>query len=339
MKLIVHPVRLYLKGTFRIAHGTFLYRDAVIVELWDGIYSGYGEATAISYYGKSIDTFTTLLKKEKSFIEGLEWTHPEEFWELLLPVFKNNLFLLCALDVAAWDLWAKRQKKPLYQAWGLETKDLPLSNYTISIDQIENMIRQMQDFPSPIYKIKLGTSEDVAIVRALRAVSDAGFRVDANGAWSASEAIHNSVALKKLGVAFIEQPLPVEDREGMRKVFQESVLPLIADESCQVESDVAACHGLFHGINIKLMKCGGFTPALRMIKEARKRKLKIMCGCMTETSIGISAIAQLLPLLDYVDMDGALLLKNDPATGVQIQNGRVIYPNGNGHGAQLKVSY
>ena len=141
--------------------------------------------------------------------------------------------------------------------------------------------------------------------------------------------------LQDLGVEFIEQPLPAENWKGSRKVYERSRIPIIADESCLVEEDVSRCAGYFHGINIKLMKCGGITPAIRMIKEAQKLQLKIMMGCMTESSIGISAIGQFLDVLDYVDMDGALLLSNDPAYGVQIENGKVIYPDRLGSGGRL----
>jgi L-alanine-DL-glutamate epimerase-like enolase superfamily enzyme len=161
------------------------------------------------------------------------------------------------------------------------------------------------------------------------------FRVDANCAWDVAETIQNAEIFAKLNVEFIEQPLKADNLAGMKEVYRNSVLPLVADESCIVESDVAKCHGHFHGINIKLVKCGGLTPARRMIAEAKKLGMKVMVGCMTESSVGISAIAQLLPMLDYVDMDGALLLKEDIASGVTIDYGKVSYPATNGTGAVL----
>ena len=190
--------------------------------------------------------------------------------------------------------------------------------------------------PWPIYKIKLGTADDVAIVRELRNHTDAIFRIDANCAWTAQETIFNAPLLKELGVEFLEQPLKADDWSGMEEVMHHSVLPVMADESCIVESDVEKCALHFSGINIKLTKCGGLTPALRMIKKGKDLGLKVMVGCMTESTVGISAIAQLLPQLDYVDMDGALLLKSDIATGVRIEpNGKVIFPKLAGTGVQL----
>jgi len=198
------------------------------------------------------------------------------------------------------------------------------------------MLEQMAAFPNPIYKIKLGTKEDIAIIKALRKSSDAIFRVDANCAWSVEETLNNAIVMRALGVEFIEQPLDKEDWKGMKKLYNKSVLPLIADESCQVVADIQNCYQHFHGVNIKLMKCGGFTPALAMIQQAKALKMKVMVGCMTESSIGISAIAHLLPLLDYVDMDGALLLQADPADGVKIVDGKVYYADRNGIGGRLK---
>lgn len=335
MQLKIHPLQLPLKHPFTIAHGTYTHRDAVIIELQEGNLSGFGEATVITYYGKTLTQFLAVLEEYKSIIEAQSLKTPLQFWEQLYPILKNHPFILCALDVAAHDLWAKKQGKPLYKAWNLTLENLPLTNFTISIGSIENMIAQMESLPNPIYKIKLGTKEDIAIIKALRAHSNAIFRVDANCAWSVEETLTNAIELKKLGVEFIEQPLPKDAWAAMAVVFQKSVLPIIADESCQVESDVLKCQNRFHGINIKLMKCGGFTPALRMIQQAKSLNMNIMCGCMTETSIGISAIAHLLPYLDYVDMDGALLLKKDPAIGVRIEDGKVFFGDGNGIGARL----
>jgi L-alanine-DL-glutamate epimerase-like enolase superfamily enzyme len=159
--------------------------------------------------------------------------------------------------------------------------------------------------------------------------------VDANGAWGVDETLRNAIELKKLGVEFLEQPLAADNLDGNRIVFKQSVLPVIADESCQIESDVENCFQMFHGVNIKLVKCGGLTPARRMVNKAKELGMKSMVGCMTESSIGISAIAHLLPELDYVDMDGAMLLKNDIASGISLKSGKVLYAQENGTGARL----
>ena len=193
----------------------------------------------------------------------------------------------------------------------------------------------MKELPWPIYKIKLGTKEDIAIVTELRKQTDAIFRIDANCGWSVSETLNNAVELKKLGVEFLEQPLKADDWEGHKYLFEHSVLPIIADESCIVEADVAKCYQHFHGVNIKLVKCGGLTPARRMISEAKKLGMKTMVGCMTESTVGISAIAHLLPQLDFVDMDGCLLLAEDIAMGITINKGVIEYSKLNGTGVAL----
>ena len=335
MNLHIHTHQLLLRQTFRIAHGSRDSQPTMIVELSEDGFSGLGEATATSYYGLTIEGMTATLEKLRPIIESYTLDTPEQFWENMYPLLKDNPFELCALDIAAHDLYGQKKGQPLYQLWELDLKNNPLSNYTIGIGTIEEMIAKIEAQPWPIYKIKLGTDNDLGIIKALRQHTDAIFRVDANTAWTAEETIKNAPILKDLGVEFIEQPLKAADWEGMKKVYKHSVLPIIADESCQTEADVQKCYGHFHGINIKLMKCGGLTPARRMIQQAKELDLQLMVGCMTESTVGISAIGQLLPLLDYVDMDGPLLIKNDLATGVCIDQGIIHYPDRNGTGARL----
>jgi L-alanine-DL-glutamate epimerase-like enolase superfamily enzyme len=339
MKLKLHPFDLALRHTFTTSHGSRNRQPSLVVELHDGTYSGYGEAAATSYYGVSVERMMASLENIRPLIEAKGSLKPEAFWERCAPELGEDRFALCALDMAMHDLYGKRRGLPLYKCWGLSIAQVPISNFTIGIDTAGNMLQKMQDFPWPLYKIKLGAKggieEDIEIVRKLRQHSTAPFRVDANGAWTAAETITASKLLKKLQVEFIEQPLPAAELEEMKTVYARAALPLIADESCIEEADVARCHQHFHGINIKLTKCGGLTPALRMIAQARKRGLKVMVGCMTESSVGISAIAQLLPLLDYVDMDGALLLKEDIAEGVKMVEGKIYFPERNGTGVRL----
>ncbi|MES2732154.1 MAG: dipeptide epimerase [Bacteroidota bacterium] len=335
MKLNLYPYNLPLKHTFTIAHDSRDVQETLIVELQEGDYSGYGEATANPYYGVTIEEIMAILEAVRPKIETYELNSPSGFWAAMYPHLKAYPFAQCALDMAANDLHGKILGKPLYQLWGLHANKCPITNYTIGIDTIEKMVLKMKEMPWPLYKIKLGTPDDLAIVRELRSHTNAPFRVDANCAWTAKETIANSQELKKLNVEFIEQPLKASNLDEMVAVKRYSALPVIADESCIHEGDIAKCQDYFHGVNIKLTKCGGLTPARRMISEAQQLGLKVMVGCMTESSVGISAIAQLLPLLDYVDMDGALLLKEDIATGVTIQDGRVTYAQENGTGAKL----
>jgi L-alanine-DL-glutamate epimerase-like enolase superfamily enzyme len=297
---------------------------------------GFGEAGENTYYGASFENMSAVLDTVRPQLESHKLDDPADLWQELAPQLGNNTFAQCALDIAAHDLWGKLRGQPVWKLWGLSLENVPLTDYTIGIDTIDVMVQKMQEFPGwPIYKIKLGTPNDIEIVRTLREHTDAVFRVDANCGWDAEETIRNSVVLKELRVEFIEQPIPPGDWDAMKKVYAESALPVIADESCQQEPDVDACRGHFHGVNVKLVKCGGLTPARRMLARARELGLKTMVGCMTESTVGISAIAQLLPMLDYVDMDGALLLAEDVATGVTIDRGRVEFPDENGCGVKL----
>ncbi len=335
MQLILRTYNLRLKHTFRISRQSFDHKKVLIVELKDGGYSGYGEASENPYYHQSVDDMVQDLRKIKQQIESGSEDKPEMFWGKMYPLLKNNMFALCALDIAYNDLYARKKGKKLYELWGHKIQNNPLSNFTIGIDSIENMVLKMQETPWPIYKIKLGTKEDVAIIKALRMHTKAIFRVDANGAWEVEETLKNAVALKKLGVEFLEQPLDADHLDGIKYVYARAALPIIADESCQTEPDIDACYKNFHGVNIKLVKCGGLTPARRMLAQAKKLGMKTMVGCMTESSIGISAIAHLLPSLDFVDMDGALLLRKDIAKGVSIKKGKVYYSKLKGTGSVL----
>ncbi|UFH54137.1 dipeptide epimerase [Spirosoma sp. KNUC1025] len=336
MQLVLHRVDLRLTHTFTIAHDSRDVQPTLIVELREGAYRGFGEATATRYYGITIDGMVAALEAIRHLIEGHTVADPETFWSDMQPHLAQNPFALCALDQAGWDLWAKRQGQPLYKLWNLDPANSPITDYTIGLDTPGRMVEKMQERPWPLYKIKLGRpEEDISLVQTLRRHTDAVFRVDANCGWTPTETITKSTVLADLGVEFIEQPLPADDWEGARQVYEQSTLPIIADESCIVESDVDKCAGYFHGVNIKLTKCGGITPARRMIARARELGLRVMVGCMTESSVGISAIAQLLPLLDYADLDGAMLIANDPARGVTFDYGTVIFASENGTGVQL----
>lgn len=336
MQLHLHRFQLETKDVFNLSRASYSVRDVLIVELrQDGI-SGYGEASDHTFYKVMIDELCKVLEKLRPIIESYDFDTPEQFWEKMNPYLKNHSFAQCALDVAAHDWFGKKIERPLHQIWGLEMKNIPISDYTIGIDTIEKMVAKMKEMPWSNYKIKLGTPHDIEIMQALRKNTDVPFRVDANCGWTVEETIEKSFELKKLGVEFIEQPLPGDAYEDMEIVFEKSVLPLFADESCVSEHDVKKCVGRFHGINIKLMKCGGLTPARRMIEEARALGLQVMAGCMMESAVGISALAQLLPLLDYVDMDSILLIKKDIADGVKIlADGEVVFSGRNGTGVEL----
>ena len=332
MKVDYKKSNLKFKHPFTISKGTKTHQPALLVQLdFFGIL-GYGEAPAIPYYHITVDEMIADIEEKRKMIEKFSFTEPDRYWHYLHHLFPQNPFLVCALDLAAWDLYGKMKGKQLYQLWDLDISKNPLTDITIGIDTIEKMVAKMKETPWPIYKIKLGTDNDISIMKELRKHTDSKLRIDANAAWEPEEALQKIKILAELGVEFIEQPLAKEDWDGMRFLHQYSPLPLIADESCVSEHDVEKCKGYFHGINIKLTKCSGITPALRMIKNAREYGMKVMVGCMNESSVGTGAIAQLLPLIDYVDMDGPLLLAEDVAKGVTFDYGKIIYSQAQGLG-------
>ena len=299
-------------------------------------WKGYGEAPAISYYNIPVEKMIEDLERKKLFVEKFAFTEPERWWHYLHHLYPANNFLVCALDMAGWDLFGKMKRRELKSFWQPQTPLQPVCDYTIGIDTIDKMVEKLKEKPWPVYKIKLGTDRDIEIIEALRKETASVFRIDANAAWTADEALEKIKAFKELGVEFIEQPLARDDWDGMRFLREHSPLPLFADESCVVESDVEKCAPHFHGINIKLTKCSGITPALRMIRKARELDLKVMIGAMNESTLGSAAIAHLMPLIDLVDADGPLLLAEDIATGLRyLDDGQILTSGEPGLGVQL----
>lgn len=306
---------------FTISKGTKTHQPTLVVSLEYRGVVGYGEAPAITYYNITVDKMIADLEAKRKLVEQYAFTEPERFWHYLHHLFPKNPFLVAALDMAYWDLFGKAKRKPLRTLWELDGIVSPLTDYTIGIDDLPKMINKMDQRPWPIYKVKLGQGKGVEIIEELRKHTEGIIRVDANGGWSREVAKAMLPLLADLGVELVEQPLPREDWEGMEKLFKDSPLPLIADESCVEEYDVEKCEGYFHGVNIKLTKCSGLTPAKRMIEDARDLELKVMLGSMNESTIGTSAIVHLAPLADYLDADGPLLLSQDLASGLLYENG------------------
>jgi L-alanine-DL-glutamate epimerase-like enolase superfamily enzyme len=244
-----------------------------------------------------------------------------------------------AISAALHDLVGKRLGVPVYKLLGLNPANAPLSSFTIAIAASDDELRQRVDEAKayPVLKVKLGTDRDEHIIRTVRATApDKILRVDANAAWTAKRALRMVDVLVECGVEYVEQPLPAHDLDGLRFVRERSSLPVIADESCVVSSDVARLAGVADGINIKLSKCGGIREALKMIATARSHGMLVMAGCMIETSLGITAAAHFAPLLDYADFDGAALLSDDPYSGATIERGRISIPDAPGLGVSRK---
>ncbi|MBY0482468.1 MAG: dipeptide epimerase [Chitinophagaceae bacterium] len=338
MELSYWQKELPFKYPFTISNGrTKTEQPSLIVGLAIGNFIGYGEAPAITYYDITVAQMLEDLLKKKKMVEQFALTDPERYWHYLHHLFPENPFLVCALDMAAWDLYGKMKGQKLYELWKTPWEKTPVCDYTIGIDSIDKMLKKMDEKPWPVYKIKLGTDQDIAIIKAIRSNTNASIRVDANAGWQLEEALEKIPQLAALGVEMIEQPLAKDNWEGMRILFEKSELPLFADESCVFEQDVQRCKNHFHGINIKLTKCSGITPARRMITEARALGLQVMMGSMNESSIGSAAIANFLPQLDLVDMDGPLLLSEDLATGIEYDEGNITLTGSAGLGINANL--
>ena len=335
MKIRLHEYNLPLRHPFTISRGTITVQDTLIVELQQDGVSGYGEATINTYYDAAMADMKKHFTNMESVLASHIFSDTDSFWNLCTTHLYDAPCVFAALDCAAHDLWGRLENSPVHRLWGLDPNDAVNSSFTIGIAEVDVMIAKLAEMPDwPIYKIKLGTEHDLEIITALREHTEAVFRVDANCGWNPNEAAALSSEMARQGVEFIEQPLEPEAREAQAQLFRESALPLIADENCVSEDDLPRCVDHFHGINIKLCKCGGLTPARRMIANARELGLKVMVGCMTESSVGISAAAQIAPLLDYADLDGAVLLAEDAAEGVQLHKGQLTFPNEPGLGIQ-----
>ena len=347
MQLDFWEQQLPFEYPFTISNGrTKTHQHSLMIRLSLGNWQGYGEAPAIVYYNVSVEAMMELLEKNRKLIEKFALIDPERFWHFLHHLFPNDPFLVSALDMAGWDLFGQMQKQPIHQIWNLpwnENTPIPICDYTLGIDSIDKMVEKMKANPWPIYKIKVGTDYDIEMITALRAHTNAPLRVDANAGWTTEEALQKIPALAALGVELVEQPLAKDNWEGMAQLKATSVLPLFADESCVFEKDVAACANYFHGINIKLTKCSGLTPALRMIKEAKALGMKVMMGSMNESVIGSAAIAQFLPQLDYVDMDGPLLMTELNGLGLDYNmennKGKIIPLTKPGLGVQFRMPF
>jgi L-alanine-DL-glutamate epimerase-like enolase superfamily enzyme len=324
MKLTHHRFDLRLKHTFTTARGG---RDVSPVELLelehDGI-TGFGESAPIARYGESVDTVAAFF----STLNLGRFEDPFQLESILRSVdegAKGNAAAKAGLDIALHDWIGKKIGLPLYKYWGLDKTKTPVSSFTIGIDTpkvIEEKVREAEAYP--ILKIKLGGDNDEDILRVIRRVTKKTLRVDANEGWKTKEtAVEKIKWLEQEGVEFIEQPMPAADLAGTAWVRERVELPLIADENSLRLHDVPTLQGSFDGINIKLMKCTGLREALKMVATARACGMKVMIGCMIESSVGISAAAQFSPLVDYADLDGNVLITNDPFDGVRSLDGMI----------------
>ena len=349
MRITLHRRDLHLRTAFTIARNSTVVRATTVVELRDedGL-TGYGEVSDNPYYTQAHPArVAEVLRGLEPVLAQADPDAPRDLHAACLPLVDGNAFALSALDMAAHDLAARRAELPLYAYWGFAwpaADDAPVSNYTLSIDAPARVLEQARANPWPSYKVKLGGPDDLATVELLRAELPATTRlcVDANAGWAdPAEALAKARRLRQLGVAFLEQPMPrgaFAKTADLHAALAEGVrLPLIADEDCQTPPDVAACAEAYDAVNVKLSKCGGPTAALAMVEDARARGLGVMFGCMVESSFAIGCLRHFSPVADFIDLDGHLLVSDDPGRGIAFHDdGRPERPASTGSGVSWR---
>lgn len=325
MRLSFKRINLKLRHTFRISRSAEDVAPVVITTLEHEGVEGFGEASPSSRYGETIDTALDFL--ERVDLEGFgDPFELEEITACMHDIAFGNSAAKAAVDIALHDWVGRRLGQPLYRILGLSKLKAPLTSFTIGIDSPEVIAQKIAEAESdPILKIKLGTGHDKEIMAAVRRATKKAVRVDANEGWKTKElALERIKWLEQEDVEFVEQPMPASDNAGCVWLREHVRLPLIADESCVRLDDIPKLREGFDGINIKLMKCGGLREAMRMIHTAKALGMKTMLGCMIESSVAITAAAHLSPLVDYADLDGNLLVTNDPFRGVKVERGQLI---------------
>jgi L-alanine-DL-glutamate epimerase-like enolase superfamily enzyme len=330
MKLHWEPLALELKTTFRVAHGPSTHRYNVLVYLDDGV----GEAATVPYYGETQEGIVEYLKSVPDLGDD-----PFDLDGVLAKRPAGSRAARAAIDEALHDGWGKRLGQPLYKLLGLNPDRVPLTCFTIAIDEPEVMAEQAKAADYPILKIKLGSEKDEAILAAVRTATNAKIQVDANAGWTREQALDLIPRLAEYGIEFFEQPLPVDDVEGYfwlkeKLKAQKIDIPIFADESAKTSHDIPKLAGAVDGVVVKAMKSEGLREALRMIHTARAHDMQVMLGCMVESSVGVTAAAHLAPLCDYTDLDGPLLVRNDPYRGLKYEGARIFLPDGPGLGVE-----
>lgn len=330
--------QLELKHSWNLSRGSWDFKENVIVRLMREGISGWGEAAPNSRYDETPESTVAIVEKAAIALADYHPGKYVRFGEAIQQLCAGQTAAKAALDMALMDWVGKSFRAPLHRFWGLSAQETPITTLTIGIDTpevIREKVNDAKDFP--ILKIKLGSKDDREIIAAVRAGTDKPLCVDANEGWKDREtALRNIEWLASENVVFVEQPMPAAMLDDIAWVRQRSSLPLIADESVKQGSEIPRLAAAFDGINIKVMKAGGLQEALRMIWMAKTLGLKVMLGCMVETSLGISAAAALSPLVDYADLDGHLLIKNDPYRGIAIDGGKIVLNDLPGVGVTLR---
>ncbi|MEN3037625.1 MAG: dipeptide epimerase [Candidatus Kryptonium sp.] len=338
MFLRYRTFELKLKHPFKITRGVRTSNWVVLIEIEHNGIIGYGEASPSQRYGENIETVQKFLSK----VDLSQFDDPFNIDEILNyvdSVEPGNTSAKAGIDIALHDLVGKLLNVPIYKLFGLSKGKTPITSFTIGIDEpqvIERKVKEAEEYP--ILKVKLGLENDEEIIKTIRKITDKPIRVDANEGWKTKEiALEKVKWLQDEGVEFVEQPMPADDLDSVAWLRDKVDIPIIADENCVRLYDVPVLGKAYDGINIKLMKCTGIREAIKMINTARAMRMKVMIGCMIESSVAITAGAQISPLVDFADLDGNLLITNDPFEGVKVQNGKLILPDEPGLGVKKLI--
>ena len=331
IQLRQHAIELQLRHTFRLARGDSDSRRVLVVEIEHDGLIGRGEAAPIARYGQ--DAASAARATEKMVARMGD---PRAFESVAARVaVAGEPAAEAAIDMALRDLAGKRLGVPLYELMGIDPSSMPVTSFTIGMDTpeiVEQKVREAAGFK--VLKVKMGSKDDQEVLETVRSLTDCPVRVDANEGWALEDALARLEWLQEMGVELVEQPLPADQLTEMRELKKQSPLPLIADESVGRADDIPRLAEAFDGINIKLMKCGGLGEALQMIHVARAHGMSIMLGCMVESSLAITAAAHIAPLVDYADLDGNLLITNDPFIGAEVREGKLVLPSEPGLGVR-----
>lgn len=337
-RLALKTRRLNLLHTWTTVMSSSDYRDTFYVEYTKDGLTGIGEGAPIIRYKESAQTCTEAVEKIRPWLESCD---PWQYQKVMAGVFariEGNWAAKAALDIALLDWIGKRQKLPLWKFLGLDRNDAPVTTFSIGIDKAEVVKQKVKEAEAyPVLKVKVGLANDEEMIAAVRSATDKPLRVDANEGFKSKEAAVEKINwLEKQKVEFIEQPLPAANLEDMNWIRKRVHMPIFADEACLHAGDIAKLAPHFDGVNIKIDKCGGLLEGMRMIQVARSLGLKVMLGCMVSSSAAITAAAQISPMVDYADLDGFLLIANDPYEGVKVEQGRLVLPDRPGLGLKTR---
>ena len=339
MELDYKVYRIHLNHTFGLSRSKNDWYDIIILYLIDGEFVGRGEAAPSVRYNESSDRILSVLKNKITLPD--DCSDREIIWNHILPSLEGIKALEAAFSMALWDWWGQKKEKPISELLSLDCSNLPLTSYTIAIGDLDEIGQKVDEAdPYSILKVKLGTPDkDKEIIKEIRNITDKLIRVDANEGWHYSEALELCNWLSEQNVEFVEQPFPADQLDQTKILKEKSPLDIYADENSISSNDIYNIKEAFDGINIKLMKCGSLEEGKKMIKVARQFGLKVMLGCMVETSIGITAASHLAGEVDVADLDGNLLINNDPYIGVKVVDGQLVLPELHGTGLVLNSEY